>query len=183
MKYLASPISTSYVNEDNAEFGCLFRTPCLRITPETIEQFVHTSKTFTKVSGFLKMLSIWLGIVFGARKQNVILVYWICVPKFYFMLHFTWPQVPFFQAVWGFIFGKWLAKISRLCLQCICLFEKKEKWALNFVVEEENTWKKSVRNDAIDQQLCFEKQEEIHVAIVKRLGLCKCILLRLARMV
>lgn len=56
VKYLASPVSSSFVNEDNSEFGCLFRTPCLHVTPEIVDKFVHNSKTFTKVS----LISTWV---------------------------------------------------------------------------------------------------------------------------
>lgn len=59
VKWLAQPVSISSITEDSAEFGCLFRTPCLQLLPETIYSFVHTSKIFTKVS---------VRIVFGPLK-------------------------------------------------------------------------------------------------------------------
>jgi len=49
VKQLAAPLFTKYVTEENPEFECLFRTDCLRVTPELLDKFVHSSRTFTKV--------------------------------------------------------------------------------------------------------------------------------------
>ncbi|CAD5235765.1 unnamed protein product [Bursaphelenchus xylophilus] len=49
VRQLAQPVSPDYVTEESAEFGCLFHAPCQPMTPELVQKYVFTTKTFTKV--------------------------------------------------------------------------------------------------------------------------------------
>ncbi|KAE9555990.1 hypothetical protein FO519_000846 [Halicephalobus sp. NKZ332] len=49
VKQLAQPISSSHIFPESEEFGCMFTTPCLSVTPDQLEKFTDNFKFFMKV--------------------------------------------------------------------------------------------------------------------------------------